>query len=302
MTAADVTYVFDGGYLRPSLISAFSVLKHRPAAITLRFLVTEDIPALHPAAERLRAAFPQADIQVQPIDFDRTLPVAGHVSPAALARLNLPQLLQAPTLYLDGDTIVRRDIGPLFAPDPERRPIAAVRDPGIVKALHQQAGQGWLPSRKSARHLRDLDQIGHLVDVGAYVNSGVVLFDLPRIRDLGLAPKMGDLAGAVALRQQYGLRFNDQNWLNVVFRGQIRLLAPEWNTLWGNRLTGRSPFPASERMAYAESRENPAVVHFTGRLRPWEIRHPWLYPKRRPWLAAYKALQAEAELAMGLQT
>ena len=50
MTAVDVTYVFDGGYLRPSLISAFSVLQHRPGAITLRFLVTEDIPALHPAA------------------------------------------------------------------------------------------------------------------------------------------------------------------------------------------------------------------------------------------------------------
>ena len=38
-------------------------------------------------------------------------------------------LLEAPTLYLDGDTMVRRDIGPLFAPDPDQRPIAAVRDP-----------------------------------------------------------------------------------------------------------------------------------------------------------------------------
>lgn len=298
MSGADVTYVFDAGYLRPSLISAWSVLKHRPADITLRFLVTEVIPALVPAVDHLRGAFPQAHIHVQLIDFDRTLAVGGHVSATALARLNLPQLLEAPTLYLDGDTMVRRDIGPLFAPDPDQRPIAAVRDPGILKALHQKAGHGWLPSRKSAWHLRDLEKISHLVEAADYINSGVVLFDLPRIRALGLDTRMGDLRAAVALRQQYQLRFNDQNWLNVVFRDQIHHLAPEWNTLWGNRLTGRSPFPQSERAAFAPSRGDPAVVHFTGRLRPWEIRHPIFYPKRRPWLAAYKALQAEAEAAL----
>lgn len=298
MTAADVTYVFDGGYLRPSLISAYSVLKHRPADLTLRFLVTEPIAALDPAADRLRAAFPGATIEVRPIEFDRSIAVAGHVSATALARLNLPALLDQPTLYLDGDTMVRRDVGPLFAPRAGQAPLAAVRDPGILKALHQRAGRGWLPSRKSARHLRDLDQLADLVAPESYVNSGVVLFDLPRIRALGLDRPMGDLAAAVDLRKRLGLRFNDQNWLNVVFKGQIELLAPEWNTLWGNRLTGRSPFPAAERAAFAASRQNPAIVHFTGRLRPWEIRHAWLYPKRRPWLAAYKALQAEAEAVL----
>lgn len=300
MTAVDVTYVFDGGYLRPSLISAYSVLKHRPADLTLRFLVTEAIPALIPAADHLRAAFPKARIEVQPIDFDSSLAVQGHVSAAALARLNLPALLDLPTLYLDGDTMVRRDIGPLFAPRPKGAPLAAVRDPGILKALHQRAGRGWFPSRKSARHLRDLDQLADLVDPSTYINSGVVLFDLPRIRALGLDRRMGDLAAAVDLRKRLGLRFNDQNWLNVVFKGQIDLLDPTWNTLWGNRLTGRNPFPQAHRAAFAASRRDPAIVHFTGRLRPWEIRHPWLYPKRRPWLGAYKALQAEAEAILQL--
>lgn len=300
MTAVDVTYVFDGGYLRPSLISAYSVLKHRPADLTLRFLVTEAIPALIPAADHLRAAFPKARIEVQPIDFDSSLAVQGHVSAAALARLNLPALLDQPTLYLDGDTMVRRDIGPLFAPRPNGAPLAAVRDPGILKALHQRAGRGWLPSRKSARHLRDLDQLADLVDPSTYINSGVVLFDLPRIRALGLHRRMGDLEAAVDLRKRLGLRFNDQNWLNVVFKGQIDLLDPTWNTLWGNRLTGRNPFPQADRAAFAASRRDPAIVHFTGRLRPWEIRHPWLYPKRHPWLGAYKALQAEAEAILQL--
>ena len=300
MTAVDVTYVFDGGYLRPSLISAYSVLKHRPADLTLRFLVTEAIPALIPAADHLRAAFPKARIEVQPIDFDSSLAVQGHVSAAALARLNLPALLDQPTLYLDGDTMVRRDIGPLFAPRPNGAPLAAVRDPGILKALHQRAGRGWLPSRKSARHLRDLDQLADLVDPSTYINSGVVLFDLPRIRALGLHRRMGDLAAAVDLRKRLGLRFNDQNWLNVVFKGQIDLLDPTWNTLWGNRLTGRSPFLQADRAAFSASRRDPAIVHFTGRLRPWEIRHPWLYPKRHPWLGAYKAVQAEAEAILQL--
>ncbi|MDQ1848262.1 glycosyltransferase [Gemmobacter fulvus] len=299
MMAPDVTLVFDRGFLRPSLIAAYSVLKHRPKDVTLRFLVTEPVPDLIPALTRLRAAFPGAEILSQQVDVP-PLEVGGHVSPATLARLALPRLLERPTLYIDGDTMIRRDIGPVFATDLKGLPVAACLDTGIRKALWHRKRGSRLISRKSARHLADLDKIAGLVDPETYINAGVFLFDLPRIRALGLDVPMGDAAGAVALRKQYGLRFNDQNWLNKVFKRQIAPLDPIWNALWGNRATGRSPFPPEEQARFAESRRDPGLVHFTGRLRPWDIRYPIFYPKRRPWLAEYKVLQAEAEPVLGL--
>lgn len=297
---ADVTYIFDAGFLVPSLVSAFSLLTHAPEDITVRFLTTEDIAALPAAVARLRRAFPGAEVQERRIDFDATLRVRGHVSPATFARLKLPELLDEPTLYLDGDTLVRHDVRPLFTVDLDGKPVAAVRDAGIVKALHQRDSGMWFGSRKSRRHLRDMGKIADLIDLHSYINAGVMLFDLPRIRALGLDKPMGDAASAVALRDRHGLRFNDQNWLNIVFRGQIHLLPPEWNALWGNRLTGRRPFPLAERRAYAGSRSDPALVHFTGRLRPWEVRFPWLHPKRQPWLSDYKSVETRARELLDL--
>lgn len=291
----DVTYVLDGGYVVPSVLSAWSLLAARSGETVLRFLLTEDVPAMAPLADRLRRRFPQARIEVRhEAGLDHGLPVRGHVSAAALARLRLPALLEGPTLYLDGDTMVCRDVGEVFAAPRDGLPVAACRDAGIQKALWHRRRGGWM-TRRSRRHLRDLDRIAHLVDVESYVNSGVMLFDLPRIRALGLDAPMGDIAGAVAMRQALDLRFNDQNWLNHVFRGQIALLDPAWNALWGNLITGRAPFPPEARAAYAGSRDDPGIVHFTGRQRPWEMRHIWAHPRRRPWLGRYKAMQARAE-------
>lgn len=296
----DVTYVFDRGFVRPSVISAYSLLSHRTGAARLRFLLTEPVPELAGMAERLGSLFPACEIEVRvERDLDQGQPVRGHVSRAALARLRLPAILDEPTLYLDGDTLVRRDVGQLFALDRQGHPVLAVRDAGIARALRYRERGGWVPP-KARRHLRDLDRIAHLVDLGTYVNSGVMLFDLPAIRAAGLDRAMADVDAAVRMRQEYDLRFNDQNWLNHVFRGRIALADAGWNALWGNRFTGKAPFSPTERADYAASRTDPAIVHFTGRLRPWEVRHVWAHPKRRPWLAEYKAVQASAEAALGL--
>ncbi|NUB46407.1 hypothetical protein GEU84_018605 [Fertoebacter nigrum] len=294
----DVTYVLDRGFVQPTVISAFSLLTHRPANITLRFLLTEDAPALAAATTRLQHLFPGASIEcrVEPA-LDHGMTTRGHVSAATLARLMLPRLVEQPTLYLDGDTLVCRDIAAAFATPLLGLPIAACRDPGIQKALHHR-DHGGFASRKSQQHLRDMGKIGHLVDVPNYFNAGVILFDLPRIRAEGFDSQMQDIAAAVALRETYKLRFNDQNWLNHVFKGRVAPMDPAWNAFWGNRMTNRAPFPPDARAAYAPSRADPGLVHFTGRTKPWLVRHPWAYPKRWPWIFRYKAVQRACEAAM----
>lgn len=291
----DVTYVFDRGYVTPSVISAWSLLLHRNGPTRLRFLLTEPVPEIAALADRLRRRFPMAEITAtHETRLDHGQPVGGHVSLATLARLRLPDLLEDATLYLDGDTMVCRDVAPLMDHPRDGMPVAAVLDAGILRSRLYGARGGWVPP-KARRHLRDLGRMGDMVDAERYFNAGVMLFDLPRIRALGLDAPMGDIAGAVALRQAHDLRFNDQNWLNHVFRGQVAMLDPCWNTLWGNLVTARAPFSPDLRAAYAPSRNDPGIVHFTGRLRPWEVRHVWAHPRRRPWLGRYKAMQAQAQ-------
>lgn len=294
----DITYVLDRSFVQPTVISAYSALTQSAGPITLRFLLTEAAPELMRAAGRFRELFPQAEITCRvEKTLDHGMSTRGHVSPATLARLMLPQLLEGPTLYLDGDTLVCRDLAALCATDLQGQLIGAARDAGIRKAMHYRA-HGGLTSPKTRKHVRDMEKIAHLVDLDNYFNAGVILFDLPAIRREGLDTQMQDIAGAVALRETYKLRFNDQNWLNHVFRGRVAVLDPVWNTLWGNRMTARAPFPAEDRAAHAPSREAPGIVHFTGRTKPWLVRFPWAYPKRWPWMFRYKAVQRACASAL----
>ena len=193
--------------------------------------------------------------------------------------------------------MVCRDVGPLFSRDLSGHPVAAVRDVGIQRALHYRA-TGRRPSRKARKHLDYLEKCSDLFTGRDYVNSGVMLFDLPRIRGLGLDAEMMDIAKAVEIRQTRNLLFNDQTWLNIVFNGHIDFLPAEWNTFWGNRITARAPFPEAEQKAYAASREDPAIVHFVGKIRPWEVRHPVFYPKRKPWLGRYLDIMKDAAVVL----
>jgi lipopolysaccharide biosynthesis glycosyltransferase len=287
----DVTYVLDRGFLKPTLVSAWSLLCQRPADVTLRLLATEEIPELVRAGDQLQALFPDACIDIRhDLRLAHGQITRGHVSPASLSRLLLPKLVEGRTLYLDGDTLICRDPAPLYHADLQGHPIGACRDLGVQKALwHRRLGIA--PSRKSRRNLRDLDRIAGMISAEHYFNAGVMVMDLPRIRELGLDRQMADVAAAVELRKSHDLRFNDQNWLNVVFDGKAHLVDPAWNALWGNRISARPPFPESEQRAYAVSRAAPGILHFTGRAKPWLIKSPLLHPKRWPWVFLYQHVQ-----------
>ncbi len=193
--------------------------------------------------------------------------------------------------------MICRDVAEAFATPLDGQPIAACRDPGIAKLQYHRAHGGLTP-RKSKPYQGEMDRISHLVDMPNYFNAGVILFDLPRIRAEGFDVQMQDIAAAVALSETYKAGLDDQNWLNHVFKGHAAALDPMWNAFWGNRMTNRSPFPPEARAAYAKSRDNPGLIHFIGRRKPWLVRFPWLHVKRWPWIFRYKALQRASDAAM----
>jgi lipopolysaccharide biosynthesis glycosyltransferase len=171
-------------------------------------------------------------------------------------------------LYLDVDTIVVDDLGPLWATDLGADVLGAVANV-------------WEPWNA-----------GYPASVGitgenAYFNSGVLLMDLAAMR-------AEDAAGAVvayALEHKADLPWGDQTPLNVAFAGRWRALHPRYNAMT-SVLTFPQAVEAFGEQAVVEARERPAIRHFEGPSinKPWHVlcpaedRRAYLRARRRtPW-------------------
>jgi lipopolysaccharide biosynthesis glycosyltransferase len=183
--------------------------------------------------------------RIGPIEFHRIdssrvagLPVRGYFTAAMWFRLLLPELVDADrALYLDVDTIVADDLGPLFATELGDAYVAAVENVHLP----------WLPDRAA-----DLG-------LSAYFNSGVLLLNLAALR-------ADDAAGAVlAFARERGeeLLWPDQDALNYVLGARRVALHPRWNTMNAvlSYPEGEATFGAE---AVAEARRAPGIRHFEG--------------------------------------
>lgn len=112
-------------------------------------------------------------------------------------------------IYIDSDTILTADIGELYDIDLGDKAIAARVDskvamvPVFVDYVQNALG----------------------VPAGEYVNSGVLLMDLRKLRKMHYITKMTDLIR----KYDADLVAPDQDYLNVILKGQIMHLGKEWN-------------------------------------------------------------------------
>lgn len=112
-------------------------------------------------------------------------------------------------VYIDSDTILRGDIGELFDIDLGDKALAAMVDPKVTA----------IPEFR--------DYVDNAVGVPhtEYVNSGVQVMDLRKMR------KMRYLSTMIELIKKYDadLVAPDQDYLNIILKGQILHLEPIWN-------------------------------------------------------------------------
>lgn len=112
-------------------------------------------------------------------------------------------------IYIDSDTILMEDVGKLFDIKLGENAISAIVDPKIAA----------IPEFKVYVE----NTVG--LPYGEYVNSGVILMDLKKLR------KMKYLQTMVDLIEKYDsdLIAPDQDYLNVILHGKIQHLDPAWN-------------------------------------------------------------------------
>ena len=141
-------------------------------------------------------------------------------------------------IYLDVDIIVKKDISALYNEDLGPYPLGAVIEENDC----------------NANYLRRV----YPPFQGRYFNSGVLLYDIQKMREMNFVEKV------IALTKEYRNRvaFPDQDILNILFMDNYKKLNEVYNINcgWIRMLKKRRPelFPI-----------DPVVIHYVG-LKPWE--------------------------------
>lgn len=159
----------------------------------------------------------------------RKIKTHSYITQAAYYRLKLPSLLKdiARVIYFDCDFVVNKSLKELFYMDLKNYPLAGVVD---------------IDRRKTKKNL-------------TYVNSGMLLFDLDKFRELKLEENFEEWT----LIHSDVIKMGDQEIINSVCMGKILTIDETWNVQSSN-FTNRSSYT-----------RKPKAIHFVARKKPWHF-------------------------------
>ncbi|MFL5895587.1 MAG: glycosyltransferase family 8 protein, partial [Thermoleophilaceae bacterium] len=243
----------DSAYLVHTAAMVSSILEHS-GGLDVR------VHYLHePALDRREAAKFESFVEARggsatliPVAAERIagLPAAfNHVTEAMWYRIFLSELLPdvERVLYLDADTLAMDDLRPLW--ETELR--------GFALAAVTNVWEPWNLGYPAALGLRR-----------PYFNSGVLLMNLNRMRELDADARVADYA----LANRDSLTWPDQDALNVVLGDERVELYPRWNCM-NSVLLFESANEVFGEEAVAEARARPGIRHFEGPAinKPWHL-------------------------------
>ena len=158
-------------------------------------------------------------------------------------------------VYLDSDILALKDIRELFYIDLENKALGMVVD--------------------IAAPVMDL-VIKKKIQKDSYFNAGMMLINMSKFRQ----KDMSDLSGIEKLR------FADQNFINLSFKGEIKPLPLKWNFIWldereldfdKTKLLIRKQIDGFNKSSCAYTKDEfystlkePCIVHFAG-YKPWKV-------------------------------
>lgn len=180
-------------------------------------------------------------------DFDK-IQTHSYITTPAYYRLKLGSLLKdiERVIYFDCDVIVNCDLKELYFSNIENYALAGIRD--INKRM----------LRKNPN----------------YINSGVLLINLKEYRKENIEKQLFDY-----VKENFcNIKMGDQEIINKVLKGKIKLLDDEYNVQISN-FTNRSNYT-----------NNPKIIHFTSRRKPWHFgsfsyhkKYYFKYLQMTPW-------------------
>ncbi|HEX5467582.1 MAG TPA: glycosyltransferase [Gaiellaceae bacterium] len=276
--------VCDQRFVRPTFATMASVLHRIGDKGSVRFVVLGDGLVAADVARLRSLEHTGFDVEVRvhhvTTDLDQDVGTED-AKRATFGRAYLIDYLPPQrTVYLDGDVLATRDFTELFELDLGEACLAGVPDSA---ALRLEADPTLVPIQQRNRLLGITDG-----DPLEYLNGGVLIFDLdnPDFRELALRAR--------ALVVMYGraLKQRDQDALNIAFSGRKHRLESTYNYMTQFYVSERCLEGSLMERKYASA--DASLIHFSGRIKPWETATDEFYN------GLYRRLVAEAEERLGV--
>lgn len=237
--AVPVVFCFDETYANYAAVAIFSLLVHSKSAVKIYSIVPGSALDRLDAVRRVAARFGTGVHEIV-VDSDafEDWKVAGHIRSATYYRLLIPDLVdENKVIYLDSDLIVRDDLSELHA-------TALAGGSAIGGVVDMLNGS----DTKIPRIKDDF-----------YINSGVLVMDLDRLRRDGFLQKCREIHNKYASM----IVWFDQCIINKVAEGRKTIVDRKWNRLVLPQKTRRN-----EWKALLEGEES-KIIHFVNTTKPW---------------------------------
>ncbi len=181
-----------------------------------------------------------------------------HFSKEMYLRGFIPQVLsdKEKAIYIDCDTIVQGDVAELFDIELGDNYLAAVKDFNTILNYR------YYPNVKIY-----FDQCLHFTNVANYFNSGVLLMDLQKLREIKLPDKMFEL-----LDFHKELLYPDQDLLNLICDGKVKIIDNNWNYVFAINPAIVQDHNAKElALEYVRGISEPKIIHYLSEHKPWDL-------------------------------
>lgn len=257
-----VVYATDQNYLFYTCVSITSLAENARVETTYHVfvLVASDFFDDENLLDSLNCKYSNIELTVVKVGEDCFTNIHihnKHISRAAFFRLNVCQYIpEEKCIYLDSDTIVTEDLTELYDHDISEYYLAGCRDIWI--------------DMLSAPELEHRRQATHIPDFRKYVNSGVLLFNLRKMRAEKIHEKLIEHAA-------FDYPYEDQDILNVCCYGHILRLPTKWNNF--TAAVGRDREMISAGISseiVSEFQKAEGIFHYiTEEARPWNELRYW---------------------------
>lgn len=206
-----------------------------------------------------------------------------YLSKEMYLRLFIPTILKdyEKAIYIDCDTIAQTDIAELFDEDISQYYIGAVRDyNSIVNIIAHEKVKYYF---KSILKIENMDN---------YINSGVLLMNLPILRNIDIPKKMCEI-----LDFHKELLYPDQDLINLICADKIKYVHSGWNFVFAvNPLLISNNRCLNFAIEWSKGLAEQKIIHFLSEVKPWN--NPdmsygdvwWKFAKKTP---CYKTLLTE---------
>lgn len=252
-----VAFATDENYLFYTVVAITSMAENakEDTFYHIYILVSGQLEKGHRLLLAVQEKYSNIKINIVPVmggDFQNVFINNSHVTKTTFYRLLLGKLLQVDRcLYLDSDVIVNMDLQELYTVKMDSEYIAGVRDLWIDFMEESEREQ-----RRIKTHIPSLKQ---------YVNAGVLLFNLSKIREDRLTEKFCE-------HMKIDYPYEDQDIINVCCYGHIRQLPAKWNlfTVFMGQIEELKE-KGINRDTIRQMEDKKGILHYaTIFIRPWE--------------------------------